>query len=404
MILTRTHNNMKIYNNALKLLIITPYLFAFSGMLIIPSGDKKMAVFLIIGTLANLLYAKVNNIDIKNRLLSPYLIIIIIATIYSIFSYYYHGSSSREMRALIAISIYLATFPLKRLSRRIVIFTLLSSCIILSISSAYHNLYLGEVRWVGYMNPIPYSTICAAIAVMCYSMLLTTSFKINKYLLSICLILASFTIMIGQSRGVWLALLISLFVISITYIKRNPTTKKGIVIFLSVIAIASSCGYFIFQKEIKVKIEQTRLEIKRIESGQKYTSIGLRLQMWEAVPKLISDSIFIGSGDSHRDKLRKLRMNGEISKSLYEFNPTHYHNQFLDKQVKSGLIGLVLLLLILIYPALEQKKHQPCDKPLIYGVISLYFIASLTDVPFNHPQTLIVFLLILYPHCTEQTS
>ncbi|WP_299130594.1 O-antigen ligase [uncultured Vibrio sp.] len=254
------------------------------------------------------------------------------------------------------------------------------------------------------MNPIPYSTICAAIAVMCYSMILTTPRKIDKCLLSICLALASFTIMIGQSRGVWLALLISFLVVSITYIIRNPITKKGIFIFLSSIMLVSSSGYFTFHQEINIKIEQTKLEIERIESGQKYTSIGLRLQMWEAVPKLIHDSVLLGNGDNHSSKLKNLRINGEISKSLYEFNPTHYHNQFLDKQVKSGLIGLFLLVLILTYPLFVINKQQNQDKPLIYGVISLYFIASLTDVPFNHPQTLMVFLLILYPHCTEQTS
>ena len=395
---------MKLYHSTLKALILAPYIFAFSGMLIIPNGDKKMAAFLIIGALASLLYAKLNDINIKEHLREPYFIIILSATLYSIFSYYYHGSSSREIRALLAILIFFTFFPLKKIPDKLLIFVLLLGSMVTFSYSLYYNVFLSEGRWVGHINPIPYSTICALIGIVSYSILLSTSQVIKKSISFLSLVLSIYPLIISQSRGVWLAFIFGFVIVTLTHLKSNRSNNKGIIIFLTISLLLSISGGYFIKSTITDRVNQTLFELKVVESGNLNTSMGLRLQMWSVAPKVMKEKPFFGNGDQHQIIIENLHKRGMVSDSLYNFNPTHYHNQFLDKLVKNGIVGFVIFILIIIYPLTIIKNHSECNKLIIWGGLSVYIFASITDVPFNHPQTLIIFLLILFPLCTKEVK
>lgn len=98
-----------------------------------------------------------------------------------------------------------------------------------------------------------------------------------------------------------------------------------------------------------------------------------------------------------QDKLK----DNEISNHTFRLASQHYHNQFLNKMVKSGSLGLILLISILIYPLARVKHLQPLTKYITIGAVTLFFIAGLTDVPFNHPQPLMLYLLFLVPICSR---
>ncbi|PTO86857.1 O-antigen ligase [Vibrio splendidus] len=392
---------MNLYKNILKTLILAPYLFAFSGMLIIPNGDKKMAIFLVVGSLASLCFAKINKISLKERLLNPYLIIIILATFYSIFSYYTHGASSREMRALIATAIFLAVFPFKKISSNLLIAILLLGSLILFINSFYYHHLLGQGRLSGYINPIPYATICALIGSVAYSLMLSSSSVKEKWICSLPLLIIIYPLIISESRGVWIALIISIIVVSFTYVKSKGITLNKMIILLTSFSIISIGSLFLFKDNIEFTIKKTQQEINQMESGVFDNSIGLRFKMWLIAPKLIEKNMLLGSGDSHQLEIKKLYDKGEVSYSLYNFNPTHYHNQFLDKLIKSGIIGLVILISLMAYPIKISNKLSERGKTIIFGVTSLIFIASLSDVPLNHPQPLILYFLLLFPICSR---
>ncbi|MFA0123782.1 O-antigen ligase, partial [Vibrio sp. 10N.261.48.A2] len=38
---------------------------------------------------------------------------------------------------------------------------------------------------------------------------------------------------------------------------------------------------------------------------------------------------------------------------------------------------------------------------IVIGLVSLFFIAGLTDVPFNHSQPMMLYLLFLVPICSR---
>jgi O-antigen ligase len=123
--------------------------------------------------------------------------------------------------------------------------------------------------------------------------------------------------------------------------------------------------------------------------------------MWMLAPELIKQKPILGHGQEQREILKGKLKNGEISKQLFHFASAHYHNQFLDKMVKSGIIGLTLVIGLLIYPLMIVKNLPSLDTYIVIGLVSLFFIAGLTDVPFNHPQPLMLYLLFLLPICSR---
>jgi O-antigen ligase len=123
--------------------------------------------------------------------------------------------------------------------------------------------------------------------------------------------------------------------------------------------------------------------------------------MWMLAPEFIKQKPILGHGEEQREILKGKLKNGEMSKNLFHDVSAHYHNQFLDKMVKYGVVGLTLLMALLLYPLMRVKKLPSLDTYIVIGLVSLFFIAGLTDVPFNHPQTMMLYLFFIVPICSR---
>ncbi len=123
--------------------------------------------------------------------------------------------------------------------------------------------------------------------------------------------------------------------------------------------------------------------------------------MWMLAPELIKQKPILGHGQEQREVLKDKLKNGGISNQLFYFVSAHYHNQALDTMVKSGVVGLILVVALLLYPLMIVRNLPLIDEYIVIGLVSLFFIAGLTDVPFNHPQPLILYLLFLVPICSR---
>ncbi|MFA0520707.1 O-antigen ligase family protein, partial [Vibrio sp. 10N.222.55.E8] len=104
--------------------------------------------------------------------------------------------------------------------------------------------------------------------------------------------------------------------------------------------LAMSLSY----NQIEDRINSTLVEIHKISNGDMTSSIGLRFQMWKSARYSFVKSPIYGLGDSHREVLIELNKEGLVDDSLVKFSPNHYHNQFIDKLVKTGIIGLISML------------------------------------------------------------
>ncbi len=382
-----------------KALLLLPYLFAVTGMLVWDSGDKKLIPIFLISIIVSILIFKKETI--LNNIRSPFVWLIGISSIYIVFSYYYHGASSREIRALIGTTLFLICFPYQILTRKVILWIVLIGSFTLCINSIYFNLYMNIERNAGYMNPIPYATACSLISIVSFSLILGNSSWTKKALPSIAFLLSWPPIILSEARGIWLALALSIILIIIIRCINNPPSKNQLLLAVIFTTISSFSGTFLFKDKLSQRYESTIIEIQQIHSNDYNTSFGLRLQMWMLAPELIQKKPLFGHGHEQQLLLKEKLEHGEITRLLFRYASAHYHNQILDKIVKNGIIGLVLLLGILVYPTITIKNLRPPEKYIVAGLVSLFFIAGLTDVPFNHPQPLMLYLLFLVPICSR---
>ncbi len=396
-----TLNSMNIINRKqiYTALLLLPYFFAVTGMLVLDSGDKKMIPLFLISIIVSILVFKKETI-LKN-IRYPFMWLIITSCLYAIFSYYYHGASSREIRALIGTTLFLLVFPYKLLTMQLIRWIILVGGFAICFNSIYFNVYMGVTRDAGYMNPIPYATTSALLAIISFALLLEKSTLCNKALPLVAFLLYLPPIVLSETRGVWLAFTISFFILIIIKLFTTLPTKKQLLCTIIVTTISVTMGTYLFKNQITERYNSTIHEIEKIKSNDYNTSFGLRLQMWELTPELFKNKPFLGHGRYHEVILKDKLNNNLISNSLYHYASRHYHNQFLDKMVKSGAIGLVLVISLLAYPLIRLKYLQENEKHIVLGSTYLFFIAGLTDVPFNHPQPLILYLLFLVPICSR---
>lgn len=390
---------MNFIKRNLSILSILPYFIAVTGMLTLDSGDKKLIPFIILSIIISTLFYK-KELLITN-LKSPFIWLLSILCAYTIFSYFYHGSSSREIRALLGATLFLLFFPHQLLTQRVIQRIVLVGSFVVCVNSVYFNLYIGIERDAGYINPIPYATACALISIIAFSLLLDNSPLKDKALPLIAFWLSLPPIILSETRGIWLAFTLSIIFIIIAKCIKNPPSKKHILLTFIFTAVLTSTGTFLFKDKISERYNQTIYEIERIQSNDYSTSIGLRFQMWMLAPELIKQKPILGYGQEQREVLQSKLKVGEISNQLFHFASAHYHNQFLDKMVKSGVIGVMLLIGLLLYPLMRLKNSPSLDMYIVIGLVSLFFIAGLTDVPFNHPQPLILYLLFIVPICSR---
>ncbi|MFA0015753.1 O-antigen ligase family protein [Vibrio lentus] len=390
---------MTLIKRNLSILLILPYFIAVTVMLVLDSGDKKLIPFIILSIIISIfLYKK--ELIIKN-LKSPFIWLLSLLCAYTIFSYYYHGSSSREMRALLGSTLFLLFFPYQILTQKVIQWIVLVGSFAVCINSIYFNLYMNIGRDAGYINPIPYATACALISIIAFSLLLESSSLKGKALPLVAFLLSLPPIILSETRGIWLALTLSIFIIIVVKCIKNPPSRKQILSTFIFTAILTSSGTFLFKDKINQRYDSTIYEINRIQADDYSTSVGLRLQMWMLAPDLIKQKPILGHGQEQREILKDKLKNGGISNQLFHFASAHYHNQVLDKMVKSGVIGLILVIGLLLYPLMMVKKLSSLDAYIVIGLVSLFFIAGLTDVPFNHSQPMMLYLLFLVPICSR---
>ncbi|PSV45703.1 O-antigen ligase family protein [Photobacterium indicum] len=376
--------------NIFKCLMLLPYIWLSTGLLVLRNSDKTMIVMMIIAIVATLIHRGLAPFkeNLKN---DKTLWVLLAVTGYALFAYFYHGGSSREIRALIGSSLFLICFPRELLTQRVLLgLTLLASSLCLAYT-CYYNLYLNIDRRNWPINAIPFATMCATFGILTIAQLSSSASLSVKLQAVLALIFSLTAIIFTETRGIWLGFTIAAAIILLLKVKNKGINWKyatiGLTAFLSI--------GFMAKPQIEQRVEQTQAEVNAITSGNLNTSIGLRFQMWKLAPDMLQDNYILGLGDKHVLRFDEIYKQGFISKKLFNSQPAHYHNQYLDKLIKNGVFGLLFFLALLIVPLTQSKYVSTGRKYKIIGIVSLFAIASLTDVPFNHGQTLSMYLLLI---------
>jgi O-antigen ligase len=285
----------------------------------------------------------------------------------------------------------LITFPHQLLNKK----TLLIITVIGSITGLIFVIYLSIILKLGRgdwpLNAIPFSTITAVYLIFSIVLFLHCNNLKTKIIIFTIVLINISSLILSETRGTLLAGFIAIIFILLKTLNFKRINLK--IIATSIIIIS---GIFLVLKHpIEQRIEQTAVEYHKIEDGNLTSSIGLRLQLWDSAPILIKNNILLGVGNNIKNEIDYLYKENKISQSLYNLQPTHLHNQYLDKIVKNGILGLILFISLLLFPIVVSKETNTLYKQLSLGVVIIFSISSLTDVPFNHGQTLFIYLLFI---------
>ncbi len=97
-------------------------------------------------------------------------------------------------------------------------------------------------------------------------------------------------------------------------------------------------------KHLKNHLDRTFNSINNIQKGDYNNSTGLRLQMWKSAYLSMSEFSLLGFGDKYIDEVQKQHKAGLVEYSLVTAKLSHYHNQYFDRSVKTGIIGFCLFI------------------------------------------------------------
>ncbi|QXO17257.1 O-antigen ligase family protein [Vibrio ostreae] len=376
-----------------KTIILLPYLFLFTGLSIMQNGNKRMVLFAVIAIIASIVIYKKQML--RENLRNWVLWAVLVFSTYVILHYQYKDGSPSLIRAYLAAALLLLVFPWQMLTRRVWLTLSVVGSVCLMSNSIYHTFYLDQERAAGLMNVIPYATFCSGIAILGFHFFLEAPRSRSGLCGLLCVLFSSSAVILTLSRGVWLALLAAFVVMLVFHAKSIRHLGRYFVIFL----VSSALVLFVFKDQLETRIEQTQAEISRIESGDMDSSIGLRFQMWRAAFLISKDNFWLGVGNEHLPELEQRYEDGQISVGIINFRVYHFHNQFIDTLVRFGFVGLILFLPIYFLPIYIALKSNHTYRVAILGLATLYIVASLTDVPLNHSQTILLYIMLMIPLC-----
>ena len=162
-----------------------------------------------------------------------------------------------------------------------------------------------------------------------------------------------FIILLSSKAGILATLIMYLTIIAFLLIKRKSNYKKRIWIplvlsisfFLSMVPFPQSYGRFI---SVKTAIEQ-----KGTAQTNTHESSAARVLVWQSALEVIkSNPVFgVGTGDVKQEL-------GKTYKTGADENYLNAHNQYIQTTMALGIIGLMVLLLSFLLPAIISFKRN----------------------------------------------
>lgn len=260
---------------------------------------------------------------------------------------------------------------------------------------------IGQKNWI--------SNYLALIFPMIFSFFLLEEIKKNKILLFLLLSIIYTTIMICQSRGIWISISLTLIFAIYTVIKFNifeifKKNKKWLIILLSTFLIIT----IIYSTDNPLNKNLLTLPQRALSTfDEKDPSINTRFLIWKNTLQMIKDKPLLGSGIG-TFKMNYLDYQAEFFKDnpdyikYYTF-PKEAHNEYLQIGSELGLLGLGLFIAIIFifYSTVLNflKKEQNSKNKLVcWGLImgiSCFLIHSLFCFPLHVPALGSTFFTII---------
>jgi len=277
---------------------------------------------------------------------------------------------------------------------------------------------IGQKNWT--------SNYVALISPIVFPFFLLEQIKKVKIIYFIILSIIYITLMICQSRGIWISICVTLIITLCPIIKFNfskifKKNKKWLILLMFTFLIITII-YSTDNPLNKSAITVTERAISTFDEQD--PSINTRLLIWNTTLSMIKDKPILGSGIGSF-KMNYLNYQAEHLKdnpynAKYYSNAREAHNEYLQIGAELGIIGLGIFLLIffifflMIIKYFNQEKNDR-KKIIVFGLslgVICFLIHSLFTFPLHVPALgsaffIIVGLTIAYikkndPSCPEE--
>jgi len=219
----------------------------------------------------------------------------------------------------------------------------------------------GEIRAMGITHPIIFGDL--ALVMGCMSMAGLGWFKQRANWLFILPLIALFCGLLASvfsvSRGGWLAVpfLVVLFFWNI----KSLFSFQQKAILAVVVALFLGLIYLLPQTGVSKQVDRTFTSLQQysdseITSNNRATSVGTRLEMWQASWKIFQDNPVLGIGWGHYKEQAQLQVDQGLRNQIAA-SFGHPHSQYFSALVGGGSLGFVILMMLFFIPVRLFVKY-----------------------------------------------
>ncbi len=171
-----------------------------------------------------------------------------------------------------------------------------------------------------------------------------TKQMLHKVLFAFCILAIGFSIVLAQSRGVWIALGASLIISTILTSKNPQLIKRSIIITTIICGSLVSIYYSGIINE--ARRENVNERLNTLFSGDYRVATAGRTDVWKVGLEIVKDSFPFGVGLRNFQIVYKNRAPG-ITEFIHSSGDPH--NTFLAVIAETGIVGFVLFTFIFVY-------------------------------------------------------
>ncbi|WP_241901178.1 O-antigen ligase family protein [Vibrio breoganii] len=372
-------------------LLYLPLLWIATGMFGVDKGDKILLIVVAVCVLVSISINKLSIIK-HNWKSNPWIKWLIALIIFGVISDLVHGFGSRELRALETAALFLLCIDFSKIKiNRIITLLVVASLSSLFIAYFYSNIQPTDRR-VWPVNAIPFASYITLLIGFSIALISYSKLKWQKAWLFVSVAVGLGALVITESRGPLLALCCTLVALGLYTLLLGKLNYKlvGLGTVLVSIVLIASLPY------LQPRYDKTVSEVNQIIKGNDQTSIGLRLSVYKIGLNMIAEKPVLGYGkDVLADKWDQMHKNKEITwreKAVLGWN---FHNNFIEKGVASGLLGIATMFLWLGLPLVYGWKNHRQHFVLLSTPPLLYFFACLTDTPATNGSSYVTYLMFV---------
>jgi len=174
---------------------------------------------------------------------------------------------------------------------------------------------------------------------------------------------------LSGTRGGWLAVPVFVVLLGMQY-QWFVHKKRLLIATLAIVVVA---GGLLSTERIHRRISQVSTDVSMMHKGEDYTSVGLRLQLWNASRLIFMRHPVYGIGKGHLvDELRLMAQRGEVKPEIVN---ERAHSDFFSALAEMGAIGVICLLLfyhgISVYFWRHRRSIDPAIRAASYSGLAV---------------------------------